>query len=408
MQANVLLSEIIKESRPRVMAALTAVFKDLDFAEDCFQDACVRALESWPNQGLPQRPDAWLIRVARNRAIDRLRAARPRAVLADMPQPVALSPEEQLDAQPYGDDLLRLMFLCCHPLLQPKDQVALALRTLVGMTVPEIAKAFLVDARTMEQRLTRAKRRLREAAPGFETPGAEERGARIDAVIAAIYLLFNEGYAVSKGAEPLRAALCREAIRLARLLQSLVPDDPEVMGLSALCLLQDARAAARVDDQGRLVLLADQDRGLWDWAQIEAGKALIEQALRQRRPGPIQIQAAIAAVHGRARRAVDTDWAEIARLYALLGRLQDSPTVQLNRAVAVAFAEGDAVGLAIAEPLAAQLDNYFYYHGTVAAFYARLGRCEQARVAFERALALAPTPAHRDHLHAEMKKFELI
>ncbi|CAM2005636.1 Sigma-70 family RNA polymerase sigma factor [Acanthopleuribacter pedis] len=402
-----MFSEAIKDARPRVMAALTAVLCDLDLAEDCFQDACVRALETWPESGLPQRPDAWLIRVARNRAIDVWRSTRPRGTLEDRPSPLEASPEALLDAQPFGDDVLRLMFLCCHPSLQPKDQVALALRILTGMTLAEIAKAFLVAPRAMEQRLTRAKRRLREVVSTLETPDPRERRDRVAAVIAMIYLLFNEGYAGSHGPDPVRRPLCHEAIRLARLLLSLLPDDPEVMGLLALCLLQDARSETRLDSDGRLVLLADQDRARWDERKIAAGTALLEKALQQKQPGPIQIQAAIAAVHNQARSADETDWVEITRLYALLARLQDSPLVQLNRAVAAAEAYGVAAGLAVAEPLAQALDGYFYFHGTLAGFYARLGRDTAARAAFERALTLVPTDAHRDHLHHEMKKFHL-
>jgi RNA polymerase sigma-70 factor (ECF subfamily) len=300
--------------------------------------------------------------------------------------------------------MLRLLFICCHPDLPATQQIALALRIVSGLTVKEIARAFLVGASAMEQRITRAKRRVAAADVPFETPGAPERAERLAAVAAMVYLLFNEGYSASGGEVHVRAALCEEAIRLARLLLRMFPAEPEVMGLAALLLLQHARTPARVDAEGAIVLLEDQDRRLWRRELIAEGLALVDKALRHRRPGPYQVQAAIAALHARAERPADTDWAEIAVLYAALERLQPSPVVTLNRAVALAKVEGPAAALALIEPLAEPLAGYFHFFGVKGALLLQLGCVEEARVAFDRAIALANTAAEAAHIRLHLDR----
>jgi RNA polymerase sigma-70 factor (ECF subfamily) len=305
---------------------------------------------------------------------------------------------ERLDSSHYRDDVLRLLFICCHPELPATQQIALALRIVSGLSVKEIARAFLVSESAMEQRITRAKRRVAAAQLPFETPGAVDRAERLAAVAATIYLLFNEGYAASGGNAHIRVPLCVEAIRLARLLLRLFAGEPEIMGLTALLLLQHARAPARLDGAGDIVLLERQDRGLWDRALIAEGLVLVEKALRHRRAGPYQVQAAIAAVHARAAQPEQTDWAEIDRLYAVLERLQPSPVVTLNRAVAVAKVQGAAAALEMVEPLAEPLSGYFHFFGVKGALLRELGRAQEARAAFERALALAHTAAEAAHI----------
>jgi RNA polymerase sigma-70 factor (ECF subfamily) len=311
---------------------------------------------------------------------------------------------ERLDGSHYQDDVLRLLFICCHPELPATQQIALALRIVSGLSVNEIARAFLVSESAMEQRITRAKRRVAAARVPFETPGAAERAERLAVVAAMIYLLFNEGYAASGGDAHIRVPLCEEAIRLGRLLLRLFPGEPEIMGLTALLLLQHARAPARLDAEGAIVLLEDQDRSSWDRAMIAEGFALAEKALRHRRLGPYQLQAAIAAVHAGAARADDTDWAEIDRLYAVLEMVQPSPVVTLNRAVALARVRGPAAALAMIEPLAGRLSGYFYFFGVKGALLKELGRTEEAGVAFGRAIALANTPAEAAHIRLHLDR----
>ncbi len=309
---------------------------------------------------------------------------------------------DQLDQAHYRDDVLRLLFVCCHPELPLTQQIALALRIVSGLSVQEIARAFLVGESAMEQRITRAKKRVASAGIPFDAPGARERGERLAAVSTTVYLLFNEGYSASGGTEHVRAALCDEAIRLARLLLDLFPEEPELMGLAALLLLQHARAEARLDAQGMVVLLEDQDRRLWNRALIDEGLALVETALRRGQPGPYQLQAAIAATHAQAARAADTDWAEIDRIYAALEVLQPSPVVTLNRAVAVAKLQGPEVALAAIGPLAA----YFHFHGLKGGLLMQLGRIEEARVAFAKAIALARTAAEAAHIRLMLDRLE--
>jgi RNA polymerase sigma-70 factor (ECF subfamily) len=388
-------------ARPQALGALLRYFRDLDIAEEAFQDACLRALKSWPVNGPPRDPKAWLILVGRNAALDGVRRT---AKQTELPDEESLSDledaetalAERLDGSHYRDDILRLLFICCHPDLPDTQQIALALRIVCGMTVPQIAKAFLIGEAAMEQRITRAKARIAQANIPYDTPSAVERNARLAAVSAMIYLVFNAGYSAGDGAA--RGQFCGEAIRLARLLLRLFQTEPEIMGLTALMLIQHARAAARFDAAGEIVLLEDQDRALWDRKLISEGLALIDKAMRSRRPGPYQVQAAIAALHARAARPEDTDWAGIDLLYATLERMQPSPVITLNRAVAVWKVHGPAAALAMVEPLAARLSGYFHFHGTRGAFLLQLGRADEARIAFDQAIALAGTPAEAAHI----------
>ncbi len=421
------LASSLAAARPRVISALLRVFRDLDTAEEAFQEASLRALRTWPRTGPPRDVAAWLILVGRNAALDgRRRLARQvplpaddglpeRAVsdqglsdpglsnlglsdLEDAETPLA----EAIDAQVYRDEILRLLFICCHPDLPVTQQIALALRIVAGLSVARIARAFLVSEAAMEQRITRAKARIARSAVPYGAPGAVERVERLAAVSAMLYLVFNAGYSAATGSE--RSVLCDEAIRLGRLLLRLFSTDPEVMGLLALMLLQHARSPARVDADGEIVLLEDQDRGLWRRPMIAEGLALVDKAMRHRRPGPYQVQAAIAALHARARRPQETDWAGIDALYAALERMQPSPVVTLNRAVATAKVAGPAAGLALVEPLAGPLQSYVHFHGLRGALLMQLGRNGEAREAMRRAIALAGTPAEAAHLRSQLDR----
>lgn len=398
-------------ARPQAVGALLRYFRDLDRAEEAFQEACLRALKNWPQNGPPRDPAAWLIMVGRNFALDHVRRDKRSQPLPDDDVISDLGDAEadladRLDNSHYRDDVLRLLFICCHPDLPATQQIALALRIVSGLTVAEIARAFLVSESAMEQRITRAKRQVGAASVPFETPGAVERSERLAAVAAMVYLIFNEGYSATGGDAHIRAGLCEEAIRLARLLQRLFPGEPEIMGLAALLLFQHARTPARLDTEGCIVLLEEQDRGLWNRDMIAEGIALLDKALRHRRPGPYQVQAAIAALHSRAPRAEDTDWAEIDLLYTTLERLQPSPVVTLNRAVAVSKVEGPAAALAIIEPLADKLSGYFHFFGLRGALLLQLGRAEEARIAFDRAISLAHTPAEAAHIRQHLDRLQ--
>ncbi len=396
----------ISAARPRALAALLRYFRDLDIAEEAVQDACLKALSTWPKNGPPRDPEAWLIMVGRNVAIDATRRRRkqeplpPEEAISDL-EDAEIALAERLDDAHYRDDILRLLFICCHPELPATQQIALALRVVSGLTVPEIARAFLVSESAMEQRITRAKRRVAEARVPFEAPGASERAERIAAVAAVIYLIFNEGYSASGD---VRAGLCEGAIRLARLLLRFFPAEPEIMGLAALLMLQHARTPARLDADGAIVLLEDQDRGLWDRTMIAEGLALLDKAMRHRSPGPYQVQAAIAALHGRAARPEDTDWVQIDALYATLEQMQPSPVITLNRAVAVSKARGAAPALDMIEPLAEQLGGYFYFFGVKGGLLLQLGRAEEARVAFDQAIARANTAAEAVHIRTQIDR----
>ncbi|HKQ16085.1 MAG TPA: RNA polymerase sigma factor [Steroidobacteraceae bacterium] len=400
----------LTSARPQAVAALLRYFRDLDTAEEAFQEASLRALKVWPVKGPPRDPAAWLIFVGRNTALDdKRRRSKEQALpseeaLADDDDDGQATLADQLDAEHYRDDILRLLFICCHPELPATQQIALALRIVSGLTVKEIARAFLVGESAMEQRITRAKRAIGSAEVPFETPGAEARGDRLAAVASMIYLLFNEGYSASGGTAHVRTSLCEEAIRLARLLLRLFPSEPEVMGLMALLLLQHARAKARLDRDNEIVLLEDQDRSQWNRELIGEALVLVEKALRHRRPGPYQVQAAIAAVHSRAARATDTDWQEIDTLYAVLEQLQPSPVVTLNRAVAVAKLHGPAAALEMIEPLGEKLQGYFHFFGAKGAWLNELGRTDEARVAFDKAIALAHTPAQAAHIREHLDR----
>ncbi|TIM06930.1 RNA polymerase sigma factor [Mesorhizobium sp.] len=403
------ISTAISTARPQAMGALLRYFRDLDAAEEAFQDACLRALKNWPTNGPPRDPAAWLIFVGRNSGID---AVRKRAKQAPLPEEHQISDledaetdiAERLDGAHYRDDILRLLFICCHPDLPATQQIAVALRIVSGLSVKQIARAFLVSESAMEQRITRAKARIADAGVPFETPGAVERSERLAAVAAMVYLIFNEGYSTNSGEAPARAPLCEEAIRLARLLLRLFQTEPEIMGLTALLLLQHARAPARFDENGEIVLLEDQDRSLWSRKMIDEGLALVDKALRHHKPGPYQVQAAIAALHARAARPEDTDWNEIELLYSLLEQMQPSPVVTLNRAVAVAKVRGPEAALAMIEPLEQRLSGYFHFFGLRGGLLMQLGRGEEARIAFDRAIALANTAAEAAHIRMHIDR----
>jgi RNA polymerase sigma-70 factor, ECF subfamily len=399
----------LTSARPQAVGALLRYFRNLDTAEEAFQNACLRALKNWPQNGPPRDPAAWLILVGRNVGIDEVRRTSKLESLSDDEAISNLDDAEEelaerLDGSHYRDDILRLLFICCHPDLPATQQIALALRIVSGLTVKQIARAFLVSEAAMEQRITRAKSRVAAAGVPFETPGAVERSERLAAVAAMIYLIFNEGYSASGDASEIRKPLCEEAIRLARLLLRLFQSEPEIMGLTSLMLLQHARAAARFDADGQIVLLDDQDRTLWNQKMIVEGLALIDKAMRHRRSGPYQIQAAIAALHSRAARPEDTDWAQIDLLYATLEIMQPSPVITLNRAVAVSKVHGPEAALQMIEPLGERLSGYFHFFGVRGALLMQLGRNEEARVAFNRAIALANTSAEAAHIRTHLDR----
>ncbi|MDR6816672.1 RNA polymerase sigma-70 factor (ECF subfamily) [Neorhizobium sp. 2083] len=395
-------------ARPQALGALLRYFRDLDTAEEAFQEACLRAIRTWPDKGPPRDPTAWLIFVGRNSGID---AVRKRSRNDPLPEEEAFSDlsdaetdiADRLDNSNYRDDILRLMFICCHPDLPATQQIALALRIVSGLSVAQIARAFLVGDSAMEQRITRAKARVAKAGVPFETPGAAERSERLGIVSAMIYLVFNEGYSAGI-TNPDSAAFCDEAIRLGRLLLRIFPGEPEIMGLLALMLLQHSRAGTRIDAQGQIVLLEDQDRSRWDRKLINEALALLDKAIRHRKPGPYQVQAAISALHARAATPKDTDWQEITMLYDLLEHIQPSPVVTLNKAVAVSKLEGPEAALAMIAPLAEKLDGYFYFHGVKGGLMLQAGRKSEARQAFDRAIALANSPAECAHIRMQIDK----
>jgi RNA polymerase sigma-70 factor (ECF subfamily) len=399
----------LTSARPQAVAALLRYFRDLDTAEEAFQDACLRALKAWPKNGPPRDPTAWLILVGRNAALDGVRkqsrsSPLPAEELISDLDDAEASLVERLDGDHYRDDVLRLLFICCHPDLPATQQVAVALRIVSGLSVRQIARAFLVGESAMEQRITRAKAKIGAAGVPFGAPDALERARRLGAVAAMVYLIFNEGYSASGEAVQAKGSLCDEAIRLARLLLRLFQGEPEIMGLTALLLLQHARAPARFDAEGAVVLLEDQDRGLWNRRMIDEGLALIEKAVRHRDPGPYLVQAAIAAEHARAARPEDTNWARIDLLYGDLEQLAPSPVVTLNRAVAVSKVKGPETALAMIEPLAPKLSGYFHFFGLKGGLLLQLGRTQEARVAFDQAIALANTPAEAAHIRLHLDR----
>jgi RNA polymerase sigma-70 factor (ECF subfamily) len=398
-----------REEWGQVVATLIRVTGDWDLAEECAQDAFAQALDRWRRDGIPRRPGAWLTTTARNRALDVLRreavgAAKLREVAVLGRDEGPYDPEYDGDDSGVEDDRLRLVFTCCHPALPIEARVALTLRTLAGLTTPEIARAFLVPEATMAQRLVRAKKKIRNAGIPYRVPPPHLLPERTTGVLGVVYLLFNEGYAATSGTDLVRTNLCAEAIRLARVLARLMPDEPEVLGLLALLLLHDARRATRVDAAGELVTLEDQDRTAWDRAEVDEGAALLETALRRGRPGPYQIQAAIAACHTTAPTAEETDWADIAGLYGELERFVPSAVVRLNRAVAVGMAQHPDAGLELVAELeqSGELADYHLLPATRADLLRRSGRTAEAAVAYERALELVENDAERRFLERRL------
>jgi RNA polymerase sigma-70 factor (ECF subfamily) len=386
------IERVFRQEYGRAVAVLIRVFGDIDIAEEAVQDAFATAVRRWPSTGLPPSPAGWIITTARNRAIDRLRRE---ATREDRHAQAALlhARDEPAEESAVRDDRLRLIFTCCHPALATHAQVALTLRLLGGLTTAEIAHAFLVPEPTMAQRLVRAKSKIRDARIPYRIPSEADLPTRLQAVLAVVYLTFNEGYAASSGDQLVREDLCAEAIRLGRLLAELMPDEPEVMGLLALMLLVQSRRATRTR-AGDLVLLADQDRGLWDRALIAEGQAIVRRCLRRNQPGPYQLQAAINAVHSDARTADATDWGQILQLYDQLLSLAPSPVVALNRAVAVAEVQGPPAALALVDDL--DLGDYHVFHAVRADLLRRLGRDDEAVLAYEAAIAGTENVAERD------------
>jgi RNA polymerase sigma-70 factor (ECF subfamily) len=386
------------ESR-RVFATLVRMLGDFDLAEEALHDAFRAALEQWPREGLPANPRAWLVSAGRFKAIDGIRRQRRFDALDDEAAEAIPDEREAVDPEGIEDDRLRLIFTCCHPALAPDAQVALTLREVCGLTTEAIAQAFLAGAPTLAQRIVRAKSKIRDARIPYQVPSPEELPQRLDNVLRVVYLVFNEGYSASSGASVTRVDLSGEAIRVGRLLVDLLPE-PEAIGLLALMLLQESRRAARTSATGELILLADQDRSLWNRGQIEEGTALVERALASRRSGPYALQAAIAAVHANAGSGDATDWSEIVGLYDVLLRLEPSPVVELNRAVAVAMRDGPAAGLALVDAILdrGDLGEYHLAHAARADLCRRVGAHEQARASYERAIALARQEPERRFL----------
>jgi RNA polymerase sigma-70 factor (ECF subfamily) len=404
-----LIAEIFHKEVDRILASLISSLRDFELAEDVLQDALLVALERWPAEGVPSSPGAWLTTVARRKAIDRLRRESVLARKQEVLQQLQASENVQ-EERTFSDERLKLMFTCCHPALSLEAQVALTLQTLGGLSTQEIARAFLVPLPTMAQRLVRAKRKIRDAGIPYRVPEAHLLVERVDAILAVLYLIFNEGYMASSGRELMRLDLCREAIRLVYVLNNLLKEEnlleqvPEALGLQALLILHFARRNARIQPDGELVLLEEQDRSLWKLNEVVEGLAALNLALSLHRPGPFQLQAAISALHIQARKAEQTDWPQIATLYEKLWRMQPSPVIQLNRAVAVAMAYGAPAGLALLDQqeVSEALRDYHLYHVARADLLRRSGQGYQAREAYERALSLCHNERERTFLIQRM------
>lgn len=407
-----IIDQICRIEGPRVLAGLIRRFGDFDLAEDALQEAFAKALQVWPERGLPETPAAWLTTVAQRQALDFLRTRNRGPLYTDEPPDLAASPADveneetphPADVSGVEDDRLRLVFTCCHPAISPRAQTALALRTLCGLSTREIAHAFLEPEATTAQRLVRAKRKILDARIPYAVPSREDLPQRLQTVLGVVYLVFNEGYAATATPGLIRSDLCTEAIRLARLLVELMPKEPEVLALLALTLLHDARRATRLTANGQLVPLDEQDRSQWNRTAIDSGLALLDQALALHRRGPYQLQAAIAALHAKAARPQDTDWKQIAALYRGLMHEQPNAVVELNAAVALAMAEGPEQGLAWIEQLAKreELRNYYLLHAARADLLRRLGQFSAARVAYKAALLLVHSDAERSYLNRRL------
>ena len=404
MTAAEQIERIFREEHGRVLAALISHFEDFDLAEDALQDALVNALERWQGDGIPGNPGAWLTTVARRRAIDRIRHTATLERRLPVFDPQLSYNEHEMDETQIPDDRLKLMFTCCHPSLALETQIALTLHTLGGLTTHEIARAFLVPEPTMAQRLSRARAKIRNAGIPYRVPPIDVLPKRLDALLAVIYLIFNEGYSATSGDEPIRKELCLEAIRLCRVLIALMPGSAETRGLLALMLLHDSRRGTRLDEAGELVLLSEQDRSRWDRSEIREGIAVLDEALALNNFGPYQVQAAISALHAEAPTAEETDWRQIAALYDRLATMTPSVVVEVNRAVAVAMAFGPQAGLDVLLQLESQAEGFYPYHAARADLLRRTKQCEAAADAYKRALDLCGNSAERAYLQRRLNE----